>query len=108
MSLFVACGKFGCSLPQNYATLYLAICSKDFYMKHFSMMENNRQKLTLVSFPIKSSFCANGQFSVFEMALRGWGNTPVEAMGNFAEGIFLLGGGYLTRSDFDHLNLFQS
>ena len=30
MSLFVACGKFGCSLPQNYAILHLMICSKDF------------------------------------------------------------------------------
>ena len=30
MSLFVACGKFGCSLPQNYAILHLMICSEDF------------------------------------------------------------------------------
>ena len=29
-------------------------------------------------------------------------------MGNFAWGMFLLGGGNLTMSDFDHSNLFQS
>ena len=29
-------------------------------------------------------------------------------IGNFAGGIFSLGGGNLTRSDFDHSNLFQS
>ena len=61
----------------------------------------------LVSFLKKSSFCANGQFSVFEMALRGRGISPVQAMGNFGEGIFLLGRGYLTRSDFDHSDHFD-
>ena len=40
------------------------------------------------------------------MTLKGRGFSPVGAMGNFAEGDFLLGGGNLTRSDFDHLNLF--
>ena len=36
----------------------------------------------LVSFPKKSSFGANWQFRVFEMALRGRGISPVMAMGN--------------------------
>ena len=40
----------------------------------------------LVSFRKKSSFCANGKFSVFEMAFRGKGISPVGAMGNFAGG----------------------
>ena len=36
----------------------------------------------LVSFPKKSSFGANWQFRVFEMALRGRDISPVMAMGN--------------------------
>ena len=39
---------------------------------------------------------------VFQIVVRGRRN------GKFAWKIFLLGGGNLTRSDFDHLNLFQS
>ena len=54
----------------------------------------------LGSFLKKSSPGANGQLSGFEIALR--------RMGNFAGGFFLLGGGNLTRNDFDHLNFFQS
>ena len=40
--------------------------------------------LILVSFPKKSSFCANVKFIDFEMALRGRPSSPVVAMGNFA------------------------
>ena len=50
-------------------------------MKYFSMMENSRYAkvmLMLDSFIIKSSFSANGQFSVFKIALRGGGIPPVE------------------------------
>ena len=39
---------------------------------------------------------------VFQIVLRG------REMGNLSGGIFLSGGGNLTRSDFGHLNLFQS
>ena len=39
---------------------------------------------------------------VFQIVLRGRG------FGNFAGDNFLLGGGNLIRSDFDHSNLFQS
>ena len=46
---------------------------------------------------------------VFQIALRVEGNhTPLGEIGNFAGGFFLLGGGKLSRSDFDHLNLSQS
>ena len=63
--------------------------------------------LILVSFPKKSSFYVNEKFIDFEMTLKGRGFSPVRAMGNVAgRGDFLLGGGNLTRSDFDHLNLF--
>ena len=44
--------------------------------------------LILTSFPPKSSCCANDKFIDFEMALRGKASSPVEAMGNFARGIF--------------------
>ena len=36
-------GKIGCSLPQDYASLYFIICCKDFFWKHFSMMVYSRQ-----------------------------------------------------------------
>ena len=63
--------------------------------------------LILVSIPKKSSFCANEKFIDFQTTLKGTRFSPVGAMGNFAEGqFFWLGGGNLTRSDFDHLNLF--
>ena len=35
-------------------------------------------------------------------------NSLSRGIGNFAGGIFLLSGGNLTRSDFEHLKLFQS
>ena len=35
-------------------------------------------------------------------------NPLSRGIGNFAGGIFLLSGGNLTRSDFEHLNLFQN
>ena len=69
--------------------------------------------LMLLSFPQKSFFGANGQFRVFEIALRDRGIPPVGAMRDFVGGIFFWGGGgggcqNLMRSDFDHLNFFQS
>ena len=62
----------------------------------------------LASFPQKSFLRANGQFRVFEIAFRGRGIPPDVAMENFAGPIFLLRCGNLKRSNFDHLNLFQS
>ena len=62
--------------------------------------------LMLASFPKKSSFGANGQFRVFEIALRDSPAVPpFGAVGNFAGEFFLLGGQNLMRSDFDHLLL---
>ena len=55
MSLFVACVKFEFSFPQNYATLYIMICSKAFLFKHSSMMVKNRYAKVMVmlaSFPL--------------------------------------------------------
>ena len=49
--------------------------------------------LILVSFPQKSSFCANEKFIDFEMSLKGRGFFPVEAMGNFAGARFYIGWG---------------
>ena len=47
--------------------------------------------------------------SVFEIVLMGELENPISrGIGNFAGRIFLLSGGNLTRSDFEHLNLFQS
>ena len=44
--------------------------------------------LILVSFPQKSSFCANWKFIDFEMTLKGRVFSPVGAMGNFVREIF--------------------
>ena len=49
--------------------------------------------LILVSFPKKSSFCANEKFIDFEMTLKGRGFFPVGAMGNFAGAQFFFGWG---------------
>ena len=60
-------------------------------MKYFSMMENSRQTkvmLNLDSFLEKSSFCANGQFRVFEITLRSGGIPSVGGIRNFAGGYF--------------------
>ena len=48
-------------------------------------------------------------YRLFQIAAREWGKSSQwEGMGNFAGGLFLLGGGNLRSSDFDQLNLFQS
>ena len=90
MSFFVACGRFGCSLPQNYAILHIMICSKDFFYEtlYHSGKQQTKVMLILFSFPQKSSFCANGKFIDFEMALRGRTFSPIGAMRNFAREIF--------------------
>ena len=64
--------------------------------------------LVLLSFPKKSSFGANGQFRQLEMVLRGRGVYTIGVMVHFTMGIFLLGGGSLTRSVSDNWNFFQS
>ena len=53
--------------------------------------------------------CISPIISVFQIVLRGKQENPLSrGIGNFDRGIFLLSGGNLTRSDFVHLNLFQS
>ena len=53
--------------------------------------------------------CISPIISVFQIVLRGkQENLLSREIGNFAGGLFLLSGGNLTRSDFVHLNLFQS
>ena len=53
--------------------------------------------------------CISSFISVFQIVLRGKEENPlIGGIGNFAGGIFLLSGGNLIRSDFDHLNLFQN
>ena len=53
--------------------------------------------------------CMPPIISVLQIVLRGkQENLLSRWIGNFAGGIFLLSGGNLTRSDFEHLNLFQS
>ena len=53
--------------------------------------------------------CISPIISVFQIVLRGKKeNSLSRGIGNFAGAIFLLSGGNLTRSDFEHLNLFQS
>ena len=47
--------------------------------------------LILVSFPKKSSFCANEKFIDFKMTLKGKDFSPAGAMGNFADGQFFVG-----------------
>ena len=48
-------------------------------------------------------------FRVSQIVLRGGSKSPqLERIKNFAEGIFLSGGGNLRRIEFDHSNLFQS
>ena len=64
--------------------------------------------LMLGSFLKKSSSGANGKLRGFKIALRGREIPPVGENGKFCWGFFLFGGGNLRRSDFDHLNLFQS
>ena len=61
--------------------------------------------LILVRFPQKSSFCANVKFIDFEMALRV--GPPLQLwQWEILQENFLLGGGNMTRTVFDHLNLF--
>ena len=46
--------------------------------------------------------------SIFQIELRGKQENPLSrGIGSFAERTFLLSGGNLTRSDFEHLSLFQ-
>ena len=53
--------------------------------------------------------CMSPIISVFQIVLRGKQENPLSrGIGNFAGGIFLSSGGNLRRSDFEHLNLFQS
>ena len=53
--------------------------------------------------------CISPIISVFQIVLRGKQENPLSrGIGNFAGGFFLMSGGNLTRSDFVHLNLFQS
>ena len=66
----------------------------------------NNQMLRFIISP-----CYKMHTGVFQIVLRGSrGIPPLGGMGNFAGGrvFFLLGGGYLRRSDFDHLYLFQN
>ena len=49
--------------------------------------------LMLTSFPQKSSFGANGQFRVFEIALRDRGDPPSKGNERFC-GVFFGGGGW--------------
>ena len=44
----------------------------------------------------------------FSKSDKGLGESPQWGDGKFCWGDFLSGGGNLTRSDFDHLNLFQN
>ena len=53
--------------------------------------------------------CISPIISVFQIVLRGTHeNSLSRGIGNFAGEIFLLSGGNLKRSDFEHSNLFQS
>ena len=53
--------------------------------------------------------CISDIISVFQIVLRGKQENPLSrGIANFAEGIFLMSGENLTRSDFEHLNLFQA
>ena len=53
--------------------------------------------------------CISPIISVFQIVLRGKKeNYLSRGIGNFAWGFFILSGGNLARSDFEHLNLFQS
>ena len=53
-SSFQAKGQSEPYLAQNYSTLYLMIC-QEVFLKHFSMMGNNRlAKVTLVGFPFST------------------------------------------------------
>ena len=57
--------------------------------------------------PVNSE--CNNLTRVFQIALRVEGSPhPSGGNGKCFRGIFLSGGGNLTWSDFDHLNLFQS
>ena len=89
MSFFVACGKFECSLPQNCAILHLMISSNDFLWNTLACWKTtDKSNANIIQFSQKSSFCANGKFIDFEMALRGRAFSPIGAMRNFARGIF--------------------
>ena len=51
--------------------------------------------------------CTSPIISVFQIVLRGKQENPLsKGIGHFAGENFLLNGGNLTRSDFEHLNLF--
>ena len=53
--------------------------------------------------------CISPIISVFQIVLRGkQENLLIKGIGHFAGGIFLLSSANLTRSDFEHLNLFQN
>ena len=53
--------------------------------------------------------CISPIISVFQIVLRGKQEIPLSrGIGNFAGGVFLSSGGNLRRSDFEHLNLFES
>ena len=80
--LFVACGKFQCSLPQNYATLYLMICPKDFFNEtHYydGKEQIGKSNAMLSSFLKKFCFGANEQLRSFKV---------VEGNGRFCWGNF--------------------
>ena len=58
---------------------------------------------------INMQFLSFGESCISPIILRGKQENPLSrVIGNFAGGIFLLSGGNLTRSDFEHLNLFRS
>ena len=53
--------------------------------------------------------CISPIISVFHIVLKGKQQNPLsKGIGHFAGGIFILSGANLTRSDFEHLNLFQN
>ena len=102
-------GKFGCSLPQNYATLCFKICCKDVF-QHALHNRQTKVILTLVTF-FQKSFCgANVQFRFLPNSVQGQMEIPqVSVIANFAmKKFFYWVAENLTRSDLDYLNLFQS
>ena len=53
--------------------------------------------------------CISPIVSVFQIVLKGKQENPLSrGIGNFAGGVFSSSGWNLRRSDFEHLNLFQS
>ena len=86
--------------------LYIAIHFTDkciFYVKILLWKKNIVNRKLNLTWNKQTKFNKPGpSLRVFQTVLRGKG------MGNLTGGIFLSGGANLTRSDFGHLNFFQS